>query len=436
MTRKRIVLVGYLSPVSLRSLIGCLLLMCFALTLVLARGEFLIWTTVPAGAIAGKVVVLDPGHGGVDPGCIGKSGAQEKEIVLKVAKFARAELQKHNLRIILTREDDRELSENGDPRLPWKRRELQARVQIANQAKADVFLSIHANSFPEPIWSGAQTFYQGSSSDSKLLAETIQDKLVKALGPNRRRPLAADYRVLKDSKMPANVVEIGFLSNPREEMLLQASAYQQKVGRAIAQGVIAYFAARYQENRGRKEAESVDAEIDRTLEQMRRLRSGLQPDQVILYFEGLDQGDDLLMPAVYKLPVDKTKLSTKELAVYIVQALIAGPKANSVLYRTFPPETRLLGLNLSGDTAVVNFSRELISKHWAGSWSEELTIYSLVNSLTELPQIRRVRIMVEGNNNVSIGGHVFLDQDFERRDDVVLPVKTMRDQASTLHNTF
>lgn len=427
MSPRKIVFISYLSPRALQLYLGVFLAFCFSLTMVLARGQFLIWTTVPAGAIAGKVVVIDPGHGGIDPGCVGKSGCQEKEIVLAVAKYLRTELAKYNLKIILTREDDRALAENGDPRLPWKRRDLEARTQIANQAKADVFLSIHANSFPEPIWSGSQTFYHSSSPDSKLLAESIQDSLVKDLGPNRRRALAADYRVLRDSKMPAVVVEIGFLSNPREEKLLQEAAYQKKVAKAIASGLAAYFAAKYRQERGRGEqAEKVDANLDRTREQLWKLRGALGPGEVLLYFEGLDHSNDLLVPVVHDLGVPKEGLSTAELAEKIVLALIAGPKSDSVLFRTFPPETRLLGLEIRGDCAVVNFSRELVSKHWAGSWGEELTIYSLVNSLTELPQIKRVRIMVEGKRNVSIGGHVFLDHDFERRDDIILPVKTKR----------
>lgn len=425
MARPKMILISYLPPTTLRIVVGLFLIICSCLTWVLARGEFLIWTTVPPGAIVGKVVVIDPGHGGIDPGCVGKSGCQEKEIVLVVAKYLGAELKKHNIRTILTRESDQSLAENGDPRLSWKRRDLNARVNIANQAKADVFLSIHANSFPEPIWSGAQTFYNGQSPESKLLAESIQDFLVKDLGPNRRRALAADYRVLRESKMPASVVEIGFLSNPREEMLLQDPAYQRKVAKAIAGGLITYFVTQYQTGRGKvKRTEEVAARLERTLEQMRRLRSSLAPDQVLLYFEGLDPNDDLLVPVVHKLPVSKEKLSTQELARTIVKELIGGPKSDSVLYRTIPPEARLLGLEIHGDTATVNFSREFISKHWGGSWSEELTIYSLVNSLTELPQIKRVQLLVEGESNVSIGGHVFLDQIFERRDDVVLPVRT------------
>jgi N-acetylmuramoyl-L-alanine amidase len=423
--RRKIIIISYLEPASIKLLVGLCLLICTGITLSLSRGRFLIWTTVPPGAIAGKVVVLDPGHGGIDPGCTGKSGVQEKGIVLEVAKLIGEELKKHNLRIILTRERDQALAENGDPRLPWKRRDLNARVEIANQAKADLFISVHANSFPEPIWSGAQTFYHGASPQSKLLAESIQDSLVGELGPNRRRALAADYRVLRESKMPAAVVEIGFLSNPREETLLQDPAYQRKAARAVAAGIITYFVEQHQASRGKvTRTVSVSAKLERTLEQMRRLRGGLAQDQILLYFEGLDPNDDSLVPVVHKLAVSKETLSTQQLAQVIVEELIGGPKANSVLYRTIPPEARLLGLKLQGDTATVNFSQEFITKHWGGSWSEELTIYSLVNSLTELPQIKRVQILVEGESNVSIGGHVFLDQVFQRRDDVVLPVRS------------
>lgn len=418
---RKMIIIGYVPKKYLGAIVGLCFFLATGLTLSFTRGG-LLWITAPPGSIAGKIVVVDPGHGGADPGCLGKSGIREKEIVLPVAKLLAGELKKMNLQVYLTRDQDRSLAGEGDPRQSWKGRDLDARVEIANQAKADLFLSIHANSFPEPIWAGAQTFYYGSSPESKRLAEAIQDALVRELGPNRRRALAADFRVLRKSKMPGCVVEIGFLSNPREEKLLQDPAYQKKVAKAIAQGVRAYFNAGYQAARGRGTV-AVTAAPD--LEQMRRLRGSLGQEQVLLYFGGLDNGDALI-PVVHSLKFAKEKLAPEVLARTIVEALIAGPKEDNVLYRTVPPETRLLGLEIHGGVATINFSKEFVSKHWATGWNEELTVYSVVNSLTELPQIQKVKFLVEGESNVTIGGHLFLDQVFQRRDDVVLPVQKRR----------
>lgn len=95
-----------------------------------------------------------------------------------------------------------------------KERDLWERVRLANKQDGDVYISIHVNSFPQSIWSGAQTFYQEGEEESKRLAVAVQTQLALRLGPNRRKAKAADYRVLRSTKMPAVIVEVGFISNP------------------------------------------------------------------------------------------------------------------------------------------------------------------------------------------------------------------------------
>ena len=111
----------------------------------------------------------------------------------------------------------------------------------ANRSGADLLLSIHVNSFPQSIWSGAQCFYYAGNPESKELANAIQDELAARLGPNRRRPVAADYLILKATRMPAVTVEVGFISNPREERLLADAAYREQLAEAIFAGAVAYF---------------------------------------------------------------------------------------------------------------------------------------------------------------------------------------------------
>ena len=104
-----------------------------------------------------------------------------------------------------------------------------------------MYISIHANFFPSPQWSGAQTFYDENQPESERLAKAIQAALVERWGPNKRLAKAGNYRVLRDTSMPAALVEVGFLSNPREAELLADPEYQTKVAEAIFVGLCTYF---------------------------------------------------------------------------------------------------------------------------------------------------------------------------------------------------
>ena len=102
-------------------------------------------------------------------------------------------------------------------------------------------MSIHANSFPQVIYRGAQTFHSKKNPESRRLAEAIQRFMVEKLGPNKRRPKAGDFRVLNETQMPGVTVEIGFLSNAEETKLLRSATYREKIADAIYHGVIYYF---------------------------------------------------------------------------------------------------------------------------------------------------------------------------------------------------
>ncbi|NLK07470.1 MAG: cell wall hydrolase [Firmicutes bacterium] len=191
--------------------------------------------------ISGQLIVIDPGHGGYDPGAVSIYGALEKDIVLDIAQHLKVFLNQASVFTILTREADDSADSSADVLLTRKRQDLLERVDLANQAKADLFISIHCNSFPQSIWSGAQVFYYPGREESKLLATAIQTELVARLGPNRRKANAGDYRVIKDTHMPAVVVEVGFLSNPKEAKLLAEPDYQIRVAEAIYHGILRYY---------------------------------------------------------------------------------------------------------------------------------------------------------------------------------------------------
>lgn len=192
--------------------------------------------------VSGSVVVIDPGHGGDDPGAVAADGVLEKDIVLNIAKHLQGLLNQSAVYTILTRDaDDSMGTHDGRSFLSRKRQDLIERAEVANRARANLFVSIHCNSFPQSIWSGAQTFYYPGQEESRRLAVAIQTELVLRLGPNRRQANAGDYRVLKEAQMPAVVVEVGFLSNPREARLLADPGYQKKVAEAIYWGIVRYY---------------------------------------------------------------------------------------------------------------------------------------------------------------------------------------------------
>lgn len=202
---------------------------------------------VPVAELSGaRTVAIDAGHGGPDPGAIGVSGVPEKEITLAIAQKLEQILRDAGIRTVMTRTDDYDLVQ-GAAVSHRQREDLIRRAELVNRSGATVFVSLHANSFPEPAWFGAQTFYLQDDEHGFGLATYVQAALVRELadlGPNNRRAAPADFRILRDVRVPAVVVEVGFLSNPAEEALLRQEDYQARVAQAIANGVMAYFAAR------------------------------------------------------------------------------------------------------------------------------------------------------------------------------------------------
>lgn len=194
-------------------------------------------------AVANRTIVIDPGHGGIDPGAVGSGGIKEKEIVLQVSKRLEQLLKNAGAKVILTRESDIDLSTPGSGSLLKRKREdLSKRVALANDNNASVFLSIHVNAFPSSRWRGAQTFYQKKDEDSKRLAECVQSELIKIMKNTTRAAKASDFYTTRHTKMAGVIIEIGFISNPAEASLLNKPAYQRKLAHAIYSGLIKYYA--------------------------------------------------------------------------------------------------------------------------------------------------------------------------------------------------
>jgi N-acetylmuramoyl-L-alanine amidase len=172
-------------------------------------------------------VVIDAGHGGTDPGGIGTTGYYEKDFNLDLT-LRLAELLAANPRIqvILTRSEDQFL-------------ELGERAKIANEVSADLFISLHANKFTKSTVRGIETYYL--KDDSKDLATAIHSVLLPITGFPDRGVKQGNFKVIRETNMPATLLEIGFLSNTEEEAQLKSPEFRQKVAEGIAQAIIQYL---------------------------------------------------------------------------------------------------------------------------------------------------------------------------------------------------
>jgi N-acetylmuramoyl-L-alanine amidase len=192
--------------------------------------------------LSGKIILLDPGHGGPDGGA-GDKTALEKDIALTVSLKVRDYLQEQGALVIMTRETDRDLADKNTRGYSRRKVEdLKKRLIMINQSEADFFVSIHLNSIPSPRWSGAQTFYAPKYKENERAAKFIQDELrINLENTDRKAKPIQHVYILKNAKKPGVLVEIGFLSNPGEKAKLKNEAYQEKVAASIYKGVNRYF---------------------------------------------------------------------------------------------------------------------------------------------------------------------------------------------------
>ena len=191
-----------------------------------------------------KIIIIDPGHGGIDPGAVSRTGVTEDDINLQIALKLRRLIEQSGGVALMIREDDSGLYSDGRTRIRDKKNEdLRTRHELINSSGADIFISVHLNSFPQSQYYGAQSFYQKGDEEGKKIAELIQNELIEVIkNENIRKAKSIDtVYILKNKKMPGALVECGFLSNSREEKLLQEDKYQDKIAWGIFMGIMRYF---------------------------------------------------------------------------------------------------------------------------------------------------------------------------------------------------
>ena len=191
-----------------------------------------------SGGLSGKIITLDAGHGGSDPGAIGSDGTKEKNITLAITKAVKELLEKKGAKVYMTRTTDVDVygpnASDAD--------ELQARVNVGEKYNSDLFVSLHINSSVNKNVGGFSTYYYPKTSNDLRIAKSIQDQLTANFGVDDLGVRQANFYVIKRISMPATLVEMCFISNEKELVLMKGKWFQNKTARLIAVGIEKYFA--------------------------------------------------------------------------------------------------------------------------------------------------------------------------------------------------
>lgn len=188
-------------------------------------------------------IVIDAGHGGFDAGASGKvTKVREDVLNLAVAKKLERLFEMNGFTVIMTREDDNAIAST-------KKKDMAMREQVIEETDPDIVISIHMNKYPDSSVTGPMAFYYEKSEEGKKLAQLIQEQLNEFLDPPKPRTFKPEnYFMLRHGECPCILIECGFLSNEREEKLLQTDEYQDLCAKAIYKGVAAYFDQRFDNN--------------------------------------------------------------------------------------------------------------------------------------------------------------------------------------------
>lgn len=205
--------------------------------------------TTPSGTITepaftpglkGKIIALDAGHGGSDTGAIGPTGVTEKGVTLRVAKALQKLLQAEGATVLMTRTTDTEVSPKKANASDVE--ELQARCDVGNEGNADIFISMHMDSFTNSTPSGTTGYYYTKGSKaSQRLAQYVSEGVVTALGTGNRGTKSCNFYVVKHTDMPATLVEMAFISNDKEEKLMNSEAGINRAAEGILNGLRRFF---------------------------------------------------------------------------------------------------------------------------------------------------------------------------------------------------
>lgn len=186
--------------------------------------------------LQGKVIVVDAGHGGLDPGTVYKD-IYEKNITLAISKYLESYLSNMGASVILTRDSDKDLS--GGVKTGRKKKDFDERIKIINNKYVDMYLSIHLNYLENKIYYGPQVFY---NKDNENLAINVQDYLNEKLGGDRKvKNIPVNTYMYKKLNKKGILVECGFLSNDKERSLLVNKEYQRRFAKTLGDAIVKYY---------------------------------------------------------------------------------------------------------------------------------------------------------------------------------------------------
>ena len=190
--------------------------------------------------LKGKIIALDAGHGGSDVGAIGPTGVTEKGVTLRVATELQKRLVKEGATVLMTRSTDTEVSPKKAKASDIE--ELQARCDVGNDQNADIFISLHMDSFTNSSPSGTTGYYYVSGSKAgQRLAKELSEGIVSALGTGNRGIKSCNFYVVKHTTMPAALIEMAFISNDKEERLMNSDEGVKKAAEGLVNGLISFF---------------------------------------------------------------------------------------------------------------------------------------------------------------------------------------------------
>ena len=189
--------------------------------------------------LSGKIIIVDPGHGGKDPGTV-SNDVYESEINLMISKYLEYYLSKNGATVILTRSGNYDLS---SPNIAnRKRSDFDNRIKLINNANANLYLSIHLNYLSDASYYGPQVFYNEKSKNNKTIAEIVQNHLNSKLKSNREiKKIPARTYMYSKLNVEGILIECGFLSNYNEKNKLKTAAYQEKIAKYITEAIIKYY---------------------------------------------------------------------------------------------------------------------------------------------------------------------------------------------------
>lgn len=191
------------------------------------------------------VIVLDPGHGGEDGGAVGQSGCVEKDINLAISLNLEQMLKASGFDVVMTRSSDISIYDDGSETIREKKvSDLHNRLKIIEKQKNCIFVSIHQNKFTSSQYSGAQVFYSANNPLSEGMAKDVQGSIVSMLQPDNKRevkPADSSIYLLWNTRVPAVLIECGFLSNAQESQKLCSTEYQRQMAFSIYCGILKYW---------------------------------------------------------------------------------------------------------------------------------------------------------------------------------------------------